>query len=227
MPCAVIWPGKTKPGSKSDALFSSTDWYPTLLEMMQIDKPEDLTFDGVSQVAALQGEDGPRKSLVCFVPNYFAKPGTIPSTYIRRGQWKLIRFHGDGDGGQDRFELYDLAKDMGETKNVAAANPKLVKDLNDQISAYLKRTGAVVPVRNPAYDPSKKISDNPPTKVNKRPDPATLFKRRNTNRDGFVTLEEYIGNLKGRNIPALTKQFKKMDANNDQRLTLEEMKGNN
>ena len=32
-PCVVVWPGKVKPGSRSDALLSSVDWYPTLLEM--------------------------------------------------------------------------------------------------------------------------------------------------------------------------------------------------
>ena len=52
-----------------------------------------------------------------------------------------------------------------------------------------------------------------------------LIERRDRNKDGFVTLEEFIGDPKNRNVPALTKQFKKRDANHDQRLTLEEMNG--
>ncbi len=152
VPCAVIWPSKTKPGSTTDALLSSTDWYPTLLEMMQIGKPENVQFDGVSQVPALLGKTGPRESLVCFVPNYFPRPDTIPSTYIRSGPWKLIRFHGDGPQGADRFELYNLDDDIGESKNVADANSVLVKQMDAAITGYLKKVDAAVPVQNPVYD---------------------------------------------------------------------------
>ncbi|MCH8044543.1 MAG: hypothetical protein IID44_12585 [Planctomycetes bacterium] len=44
------------------------------------------------------------------------------------------------------------------------------------------------------------------------------------NKDGLLTLEEYIGNPKGRNVPALTRQFKRRDTNKDSRLTVQELK---
>ena len=236
VPCAVIWPGQTKAGSSTDAFLSSTDWYPTLIDMLKIQRPEALNFDGVSQVPAMTGKAAPRDSLYCFVPNYYPKPGTIPATYVRRGDWKLIRFHGDGVDGADRFELYNLAKDVGESKNVAAENTELVQKMNAGITAYLARTEAMVPIPNPAYDPAYKpgakaapgspVKGKKPQKgqKQKRPDPTKLFGRRDENKDGFVTLKEFIGNPEGRNVPALTKQFNKKDANNDGRLTLEEMK---
>tara|TARA_B100001105_G_C22382466_1_gene440305 strand:- start:402 stop:2084 length:1683 start_codon:yes stop_codon:yes gene_type:complete len=224
VPCAVVWPGQTKPGSLSEAFLSSTDWYPTLIDMLKIPRPEGLKFDGVSHVPSLMGKAAPRDSLFCFVPNYYAKPGTIPSTYLRRGDWKLIRFHGDGDKGADRFELYNLADDIGESKNVAKANPKLVKEMNAEISAYLARTDALIPVPNPAYKSDAKIASASPATQRKRQDPTKHFERSDRNKDGFVTLEEFIGNPKNRNVPALTKQFKKRDANHDGRLTLKEMK---
>ena len=223
VPCAVVWPGKTAVGSKTDAFLTSTDWYPTLLDMLRIKKPADVQFDGVSQVPALLGNPGLRESVVCFVPNYYPQPETIPSTYIRRGPWKLIRFHGDGPNLEDRFELYNLAEDIGESRNVAAAHQELVKQLDAEIKDYLVRTNAAVPVRNPAYDPQAKVDEGITKRTSKRPDPLTLFKRRDTNNDGFVTLEEYIGNPRNRNVPALTRQFKQKDANNDRRLTVEEM----
>jgi len=55
-------------------------------------------------------------------------------------------------------------------------------------------------------------------------DPAKLFQRRDQNQDGFVTLEEFIGDPTNRNVPALTKMFQSKDTNEDQRLTLEEIK---
>jgi len=154
VPCAVVWPGHTDAGSTTDALLSSSDWYPTLLDMMEINEPSGLKFDGVSQMATLRGHAGPRESLVCFVPSYFPRPGTIPSSYIRRGDWKLIRFHGDGRGGTDRYELYNLASDIGESTDVSSEHQALVERLDAELEDYLTRTTAVVPAPNPAYDPA-------------------------------------------------------------------------
>ena len=63
-----------------------------------------------------------------------------------------------------------------------------------------------------------------PKRPDKRPGPETIFQRRDANKDGFVTLQEYIGNPKNRNVPALTRQFKRKDVNDDSRLTLDEIK---
>ena len=51
-----------------------------------------------------------------------------------------------------------------------------------------------------------------------------MLKEADKNRDGVITLEEYIGNPEGRDVPALTKRFKRFDANADGKLTLEELK---
>ena len=151
VPAVVIWPGHVAPGSKSDALLSSTDWYPTLLEMLNLVKPKGHILDGVSQVPAFLSQSDPRAQLPCFVPHYFLKAGTVPATSMRRGKWKLIRFHHDGDDQRDRFELYDLEADIGERVNLASRHPDRVLALDTEISNYLSRIGAFVPRRNPAY----------------------------------------------------------------------------
>ena len=43
------------------------------------------------------------------------------------------------------------------------------------------------------------------------------------NKDGFLSLKEYIGNPEGRNVPALKKQFGRRDGNGDGKLTLPEL----
>jgi hypothetical protein len=51
-----------------------------------------------------------------------------------------------------------------------------------------------------------------------------FFKSRDRNGDGFVTLEEFIGDPKNRNVPVLTKRFNQLDSNKDGNLTLDELK---
>ena len=64
---------------------------------------------------------------------------------MRKGDWKLIRFFADNDDGSDRFELYNLKDDVGESKNLAADKPELVRELNELITGFLRDTEAVVP----------------------------------------------------------------------------------
>ena len=157
-PGIVVWPGHTKAGASTDALFSSVDWYPTILAMCGLKPRPGLKLDGLDQTPAILGQGAPRDRVFVHFPHGSAKqaediPGFLPSTFVRRGDWKLIRFFADNDDGSDRFELYNLKTDLGETTNLAAAKPELVKDLNGLITEFLADTEAVVPKRNPNYKP--------------------------------------------------------------------------
>lgn len=59
---------------------------------------------------------------------------------------------------------------------------------------------------------------SPTSHAPKRPSQDQFFKTRDRNGDGAITLEEFIGNPEGRNVPALTKRFKKIDSNGDGKL---------
>jgi hypothetical protein len=106
------------------------------------------------------------------------------------------------------------------------------------IENHLEDANTVVPLPNPKFDPKQyapetigigrrktfvKRSIGGGANVTARPRAETLFNRRDTNNDGLLTLAEYIGNPKGRNVPALTKQFERRDANKDSRLSLQEL----
>jgi hypothetical protein len=53
---------------------------------------------------------------------------------VRRGNWKLVRL------GKAAPELYDLAADIGESKNVAAKHPQVVQELVTAIAEWEKGT---------------------------------------------------------------------------------------
>lgn len=159
-PCAIVWPGHVKPGSQSDAFISTIDLYPTLLAMTGVPVPIGVQFDGVNQVPALLGAGTPRTTAFCYYPHYsVTKHGgtTVPGIWVRQGDWKLIRLFNDAEDQSDRFELYNLRDDLGETKNLAAPIPDKVQELNALISQHLAETHTLVPGKNPAYSP--RVSD--------------------------------------------------------------------
>ena len=159
VPCVVVWPGKVEPGSRSNAFLSSVDWYPTLLDMTGVTPKKTVKFDGVSQKPALLGLDTPRDTVFCCFPHYTPATGSLPSVWVRRGDWKLIRFFCDGPEQADRFELYNLESDIRETKNLAAEHPDMVKELDTLIREHLKDIDAVIPAKNPAYDSTAKAAE--------------------------------------------------------------------
>jgi len=134
-------------------------------------------FDGVSQVPALLGTGAPRDTVFCYFPHYTPATGALPATWVRRGDWKLIRFYCDSPDQSDRLELYNLKDDLGETRNVAADEPGRVKELNSLIDGFHKDTGALMPTRNPAFNPKaempavgKKAAKRLPPRNKKSPD---------------------------------------------------------
>jgi hypothetical protein len=74
---------------------------------------------------------------------------------VHSGKWKLIRVFFGGEAGQHDYKLYDLSKNDGETNNLAAARPKLVKKLDLLIEKHLADTNAVTPKPNPDFDPKQ------------------------------------------------------------------------
>ncbi|MBL7152174.1 MAG: sulfatase-like hydrolase/transferase [Phycisphaerae bacterium] len=164
-PCIIIWPGVVRPGSTSEQIISSIDFYPTILEMIRARPKPGQNFDGISIVPALNGRRLARDTIFCHFPHGPAnREGFQPSTYVRKGDWKLIRFYADGPDQTDRYELYNLADDIGEKNDLAKEYPQKVKELDAMIDRFLEDTQAVVPKANPAYDP--KAKPPPPARKN-------------------------------------------------------------
>jgi arylsulfatase A-like enzyme len=154
-PCMVVWPGVTKPGTTNDTVIQSIDWMPTLLEMVGVPLPTAARPDGISIVPAIKGGTLARDAIFCHFPHDTPASGQHPGTYVRRGDWKLIRLFAANADGSDKLELYNLKADLGEIKNLAAEKPELVRELNELIGGFLKESDAVIPKLNPSYDPAR------------------------------------------------------------------------
>ncbi len=150
-PMIIKWPGVGKSGSTCDVPVISTDFYPTILQMAGLKARPDQHVDGVNIAGLVQGTTKPdRKAIYWHYPHY-GNQGGSPGGAIRLGDWKLIEFYED-----NRVELYNLKKDIGEKNDLAAKMPQKAKQLRDMLGAWRKEVDAKMPTPNPNYKPRTK-----------------------------------------------------------------------
>lgn len=151
IPWIVRWPGVVKPATTCNVPVISMDCYSTLAEVAKLDSDEEILVDGKSIVPLLKGQGAfERESIYFHYPNYaFHKQNRLASA-IRTGNYKLIKRYDDGS-----LELYNLAEDIGETKNLAASLPELAQSMKADLEAWLVTSDAELPTRGPAANGSK------------------------------------------------------------------------
>ena len=149
VPLVVAGAGVAKPGTTCDVPVASVDFYPTLLDLAGAKPPAGQTLDGASLVPLLRGaETLPREHLFWHFPCYVGR--ATPSSAIREGNWKLIEFFEDGG----RLQLYDLANDPTEQRDLSRAMPDRTAALAQTLHDWQRRTAAAIPAgANPAYEP--------------------------------------------------------------------------
>ena len=108
VPCIARWPGRIAPGSVIDYVGAFWDFLPTAAELAGASIPDGI--DGLSIVPALLGDAPPAHHYLYWE---FHERGFCQA--VRIGDWKAVRLGMDGP-----VELYNLAEDLGETRDVAA-----------------------------------------------------------------------------------------------------------
>jgi len=141
-PLIVKWQGITAPGSKCNTPIISTDFYPTILEMISQPVSRSQKIDGASLVPLLKGLPIQRGPLFWHYPHY-GNQGGSPASAIRDGDWKLVRWYEN-----DKYELFNLKIDIGETKNLVNVNPEKAQELKDKLQEFLDDNSAKYPKKN-------------------------------------------------------------------------------
>lgn len=129
VPAVAWWPGKIKTGTKSDALLVGFDLFPTFTALAGISDANPDKLDGASAKDHFLGQKPFPARDIFF--GYEPKLGTA----MRRKNWKMI-IKGDD------LQLFDLAKDLKETSNIATENPRITASMRQAIEDFKK---AVVP----------------------------------------------------------------------------------
>ena len=128
-PCIIQWPAGIKPTpGYSNEIGHVIDLLPTGLELAGV-KAKDLPGESLSYV--WNGEKASAKTY-CWEHE--------GNQAIRKGNWKLVK-----DLEDPAWELYDLAKDPCETKDLAKTNPQQVTAMITEYEAWAKKVGVQAP----------------------------------------------------------------------------------
>ncbi|MCB1097801.1 MAG: sulfatase [Verrucomicrobiae bacterium] len=140
VPLIVRWPGVTKSGTTCSVPVTSTDFYPTILEMCGLPQRPEQHLDGVSMAESLKGGhhlgNSERSALFWHYPHYHGS-GSRPAAAVRKGDYKLVRWYENGEE-----ELYKLSDDIGEQKNLASEMTEMRDQLSGELGKWLKDAGA-------------------------------------------------------------------------------------
>ncbi|UCF16322.1 MAG: sulfatase-like hydrolase/transferase [Phycisphaerales bacterium] len=141
VPLVVRWPGVVKPGTTCRTPVISTDFYPTLLEVAGVVPNSGKTLDGESIMPTFKQAGRLRREAIFFhYPNYAWHRSNRLGGAIREGDYKLIKWYDD-----ESVELYNLADDIGEKKDLAKNIPQKAADLRRKLEAWLAKSGAAMP----------------------------------------------------------------------------------
>ncbi len=147
VPAIFNWPRNLPAGRVCETPISSMDVFPTIAAITGADLPEDRTLDGRNIWPLLQGHSlSPPREF-----EYFYNDNNLQA--IRKNNWKLHLPRQLEDvpwwqkAGRERFTplaepfLVNLGTDIGETRNVAAAQPEIVAELTEEATSVRRALG--------------------------------------------------------------------------------------
>ena len=144
VPMIIRGPGVAAPGSEYHHPVTSTDFYPTLLELAELGSRAEQHLDGVSLAPLLRGEAMPADRPLFWHYPHYGNQGGSPGAAVRKGDYKLIEFFEDG-----RIELYNLAEDIGEQHDLAEVMPEKAAELLSLLHAWQEEVSSRFPSPNP------------------------------------------------------------------------------
>jgi arylsulfatase len=136
VPLIARWPGRIKPGRATGHICAFEDYLPTFCEAAGVKPPPD--SDGVSFLPTLLGTEKRQRKRDFF---YWEFQG---QQVVRRGDWKGIRNAREGT-----FELYNLAEDLTESRDLAAKEPAIVREI-EEIMRAARTESELFPLLNTA-----------------------------------------------------------------------------
>ncbi len=149
VPMLVKWPGRGQRGTVCDVPVVSTDFYPSILEMIGKPARPEQHADGTSFVPLLQGETKlGREAIYWHFPHYSNHGMQSPGGAIRSGDYKLIEYFENGT-----LQLFNLKTDPGEEHDLIQEQPETAARLKTMLHEWRTKVSANMMPPNPDYQP--------------------------------------------------------------------------
>jgi len=142
VPLIINWSNIVEPGRLSKALITSTDFYPTILEMANIPLMSNQHCDGMSFLPVLKGKIKHNRGPIFWHYPHYGNQGGTPGSSIIVDNYKLIQFYED-----NHLELYNLETDIGEKNNIISKEPKIAHQLSKILRDWTRKSKALFPRR--------------------------------------------------------------------------------
>jgi len=123
VPFFIRWPdGGIGGGKDIDALSAHIDLMPTLIDLCELNVPQELEFDGQSLEPLLRDDVKERDDRTLFVHNQRVEYPVKDKEYqVLTDKWRLVK--------REKDELYNIQNDPGQRKDIASQNPQIVSEL--------------------------------------------------------------------------------------------------
>lgn len=136
-PIMVNWPGTIKPAFNEVNPVSSIDMVPTILDILNIDKPSEMKGLSLLKQEKIEDRNTVFSEVYLHDMKDMMKPSTnLISSVIIQDQWKLILPDSTNSAG-DTPELYNILDDPYEKMNILENNPSIVAKLKTQLTDHL------------------------------------------------------------------------------------------
>ncbi len=138
VPGLAEWPARIQPGSVTDFPAVTSDYLPTILEVLGIDYPDERPIDGVSLLGLFEGTLTERPRPIGF--------DFVGQRALSDNRYKLLQLPSTGRRAAKRdpspnseeldVALYDLLDDPGETRNIAREHPEVVARMSAALDEW-------------------------------------------------------------------------------------------
>jgi len=142
VPLIAKWKGHFPENKTSENIVSTIDYFPTLLDLLDINKPDSLLIDGISVKSSFEGKNQNRGSIFWHYPHYPNQGGRLAGA-IREGDYKLIEFFDN-----NTVELYNIKKDISEKHDLSKIDTERTATMLKKLQDWRVSVKAKMPIND-------------------------------------------------------------------------------
>lgn len=146
VPCFVVWKDHIRAGSECDTPTTTPDYFPTFLEIAEIEHTDPIDGKSLARLWFERGEL-PERPIFWHYPHYSSHGGT-PGASVILGRYKLIEFFEEME-----VELYDLVDDVSESRNLVDEMPEKAAEMLALLHDWQNSIEVLMPEKNPDFVP--------------------------------------------------------------------------